>query len=979
MPFSVHSSLDRSRWRNPPVEYRPLPFWIWNEAQEPRELVRQIREMQAHGCGGFFMHARVGLKTPYLGPEWFEHVRLCTAEAARLGMQAWIYDEDRWPSGYAGGKIAQVPGLDYRAQALACREVDGERVFTVEYAPLTADFNGAAAVDVLNPEVIAAFLRLTHERYERVIGEHFGKAVPGTFTDEPSYVPWGHPHQFGMVPWTGRMEAEFERRRGYALSPHLTCLFYDEGDYRRVRLDFYRTVTELFVEAYSKQIYDWCEQRGIDATGHMMMEAGLVSETQAVGCSMAHYEWMQIPGIDHLGNRVSAVPILPKQCASVASQLGGRRVLSELWGGSGWETPLAELKPAGDWDLALGVNLVNQHLAYYSIRGRRKRDYPGGCCYQLPGYDLYKAFNDYYARLSYALTRGKAERRILLLHPQHSGWALYTPLDPSRAQLLDERWQSLAASLLQTQRDYDLGEELLLERHARVENGEFIVGDMRYRAVVVPPAETWCASTLALLEEFVAQGGLVVAVEPTARYLDGRDSPQLAAFWAHPAVVHVKRPTVASLAKALASVPQDVSVTDESGQAVPELVYMHRVLQDRDLYFLTFGRRLEPFQATVSLEGEGCLEVWDAHTGAVTDLPGEVGKGRTTCTVEIPARGSVLLCLDRTRRSTRLRAGLQLRVQPLEGPWEITRLDPNVLLLDRAAVRFGDSPWSPPMGIFGSGSGLAAMPNVEDTVRLAYELYKFWPSWPISLRFEFDADLCRAGQPRVWLVTEDATTLDNWRLNGQVPAPYRREWWLDRQFARLDFTGALRAGRNVLECRVHWRPPVVPGTTIFTENGTELDNCYLIGDFHVVRKGNENFSLIPASPLSTDPAADLGRAGLPFYAGRLRYETTFQLPGRTSGLRYRLRFPRPRGEGLRVSVNGKTARDLWCEPWETDITRLVRPGSNRLSVDLYSNVGNLLGMLHHIAPWSDIAHRHEGYLLRPVGLGGRPELLSYDK
>ncbi len=971
--------LDLSLWRNPPRAYRPIPFWIWNEAQEPRELLRQIREMKAHGFGGFFMHARVGLKTPYLGPDWFEHVRLCVAEAARLGMQAWVYDEDRWPSGYAGGKIAQVPDLDYRAQALSCREVDGERVFTIEYAPCTADFNGAAAVDVLNPEVITAFVRLTHDEYQSVIGDQFGKAVPGTFTDEPSYVPWGHPNQFGMVPWTGRMEAEFERRRGYALQPHLACLFYDEDDYRKVRLDFYRTVTELFVEAFSKQIFDWCEERGIDATGHMMMEAGLVSETQAVGASMAHYEWMQVPGIDHLGNGVPAVPILPKQCASVASQLGRHRVLSELWGGSGWETPLADLKPAGDWDLALGVNLVNQHLAYYSIRGRRKRDYPAGCCYQIPGYDLYGAFNDYYARLSYALTRGHAERRILLLHPQHSGWALYTPLDPSRAQRLDERWQNLTAALLQTQRDYDLGEELLLERHAHVENGEFVVGEMRYQAVVVPSAETWCASTLALLEKFIAQGGLVVAIKPTARYLDGRESARLAAFWADPAVVRVGRPTVAALAKALTPVPRDVSVTDESGQPVPELAYMHRVLGDRDLYFLTFGRRCRSLRATVSLEGEGCIETWDAHTGAITGLPAEVQEGRTICAVDIPARGSVLLCLDRTRRPTRSRTRSEPRQQPLEGPWRVTRLDPNVLRLDRAAVRFGDSPWSPPMGLFGSGSGLAAMPNVEDTVRLAHEVYRLWPTWPISLRFEFDADLPQPERVRAWLVTEDAAALDNWRLNGRVPAPYHREWWLDRQFARFEFTGALRSGRNVLECRAHWRPPVVPGTTIFTVDGTELDNCYLIGDFHVVRQDRESFFLTSASPLPPDPALDLGRVGLPFYAGRLRYETSFQLPRKVRGMRYRLRLPRPWGEGLRVSVNGKRVRELWCEPWEADLTRLVRPGSNRLSVDLYTNVGNLLGMLHHVAPWSDIAHRHEEYLLRPVGLGGRPELLCYGK
>ena len=1003
----MQSSLNPSDWRNPPVEYRPVPFWVWNEAQEPKELRRQVREMKAHGCGGFFMHSRVGLKTPYLGEEWFEHVRICTAEAARLGMQAWIYDEDRWPSGFAGGHIADVEGLDFPAQSLFCREVDGERVFTVERAPRTADFNGAAAVDVLNPEVIAAFIRLTHEEYERVIGDQFGKAVPGTFTDEPSYVPWGKPNLsasgggpnlFGMVPWTGRMEQEFKARRGYALKPHLACLFFDEDTppdtgetpvppsrntgetpvplgYRRVRMDFYRTVTELFVEAYSQQIYEWCEQRGIVATGHMMMEAGLVSETQAVGASMAHYEWMQIPGIDHLAYFTYHSAVLPKQCASVASQLGGRRVLSELWGGSGWERTPAELKPAGDWDLALGVNLVNQHLGYYSIRGRRKRDYPAGCCYQIPGYDLYKPFNEYWARLSYALTRGKAERRVLLLHPQHSGWALYTPLDKSKCEALDAVWQELNATLLQTQRDYDLGEELILERHARVEGGELIVGDMRYRAVVVPSAESWTAHTLGLLRELVAQGGLVVAVEPVARFVDGVEAAELAEFFAGPGVVRVKRPTVAALEQALAPVAQEVRVSDEAGQAVRELIYMHRACGEQELYFLTFGQAERPLALRVSLEGEGRVERWEAQTGAVEAVPAEAREGRTEFSVELPPRGSVLVALDRTRRPARAAARVTPRSQPLSGAWQVTRLDPNALLLDQAAVRFGDSPWSASMGMFGGGAGTASLPNVEDTVMLAHELYHIWKDWPVHLRFEFGADLPKAAQVIAGVVTENAAALTDWLVNGRPAALQPGQWWLDRQFAKFDATGLLQAGRNRIECQVHWRPPLVPGTMLFTADGTEIDNSYLVGDFHVTRKGKNGFALAPAGALPSDPAADLAGAGLPFYAGKLRYDKTLKLAAVEKGRRYLLRFPTPGGDGLRVAVNGKAARELWCAPWEVDVTRLLRAGENGISVELFTNPGNLLGPLHNVNPWSDIAHRKDGYLLKRVGLGGRPELV----
>ena len=280
------------------------------------------------------------------------------------------------------------------------------------------------------------------------------------------------------------------------------------------------------------------------------------------------------------------------------------------------------------------------------------------------------------------------------------------------------------------------------------------------------------------------------------------------------------------------------------------------------------------------------------------------------------------------------------------------------------------------MGIFGSGSGICAVPNVEDTIALAYDLYKIWPTWPVSLRFEFGAALPHAEQVTAWLITENAAAMSDWQANGR-PAPLRKgEWWLDRQFAKFDVTGLLQSGRNQLECQVHWRRPVVPGTMIFTPDGTELDNCYLVGDFDVVPKGRNAFALAPAGKLPTDPAANLVTAGLPFYAGRVRYEKTLKLPEIAKGARYVLRFPRPSGEGLRLLVNGKPVRDLWCDPWEADVTRFLHAGENQIAAELFSNVGNLLGLTHHTPPWSDIAHRQDGYRLRPLGLGGVPELIS---
>ena len=88
---------------------RPVPFWSWNDKLEPDELRRQIGAMQDAGMGGFFMHARGGLETEYLSEDWFRAVEASVDEAKKRGMQAWCYDENGWPSGFAGGKLLEDP------------------------------------------------------------------------------------------------------------------------------------------------------------------------------------------------------------------------------------------------------------------------------------------------------------------------------------------------------------------------------------------------------------------------------------------------------------------------------------------------------------------------------------------------------------------------------------------------------------------------------------------------------------------------------------------------------------------------------------------------------------------------------------------------------------------------------------------------------------------------------------------------------
>ena len=97
--------MNREEFRHLDRAYRPLSFWFWNDRLESDELLRQIAELDEKGFGGFFMHSRPGIGTTYLSDEWMRCVRLCEEEAQKRGMQAWLYDEELWPSGGAGGLV----------------------------------------------------------------------------------------------------------------------------------------------------------------------------------------------------------------------------------------------------------------------------------------------------------------------------------------------------------------------------------------------------------------------------------------------------------------------------------------------------------------------------------------------------------------------------------------------------------------------------------------------------------------------------------------------------------------------------------------------------------------------------------------------------------------------------------------------------------------------------------------------------------
>ncbi|NOY80818.1 MAG: hypothetical protein GXP31_07410, partial [Kiritimatiellaeota bacterium] len=499
--------------RTPPKSYRPIPFWSWNEKLRTDETRRQIGEMDRVGIGGYFMHARGGLQTEYMSEEWMENIAAGVDEARSRGMGAWAYDENGWPSGFGSGRV-NGKGLRFQQKYLRWQEASGadsaNRERTITYVELDDgrrlhfyyDVN-PFYVDTLDAEVIADFLREIYEPYAERFESDFGNAMPGFFTDEPQVSRNG-------IPWSFKLPDAYRAEYGEDLLPLLPGLFFEYGPWRRTRYRFWRLVQELFVTAFSEQIFNWCEAHGCKLTGHMVLEETLLSQITSNAAVMPHYEFFHVPGMDWLCRHIDP-PTTPLQVASVAHQLGKPQVLSETFALTGWNVSFEELKWMYEWQMVRGVTLLCQHLEGYSLRGIRKRDYPPSLFFQQPWWDRYRFFNDAVSRVGMLLSRGEARFDVLVLHPQSSAWIEF---DNGANTGIGERYEAFLAvtrALEAAHVPFDYGDERILARHGAVEEGGVLrVGRCRYRTVIVPPTLTLAATTAHLLDDFAQTGGDLV-------------------------------------------------------------------------------------------------------------------------------------------------------------------------------------------------------------------------------------------------------------------------------------------------------------------------------------------------------------------------------------------------------------------------------------------------------------------------------------
>lgn len=896
-------------------EFYTLAFWSWNGKLEKPRLLSQIEKMKEVDMGGFIIHARSGLTTPYLSEAWMDAVEFCVEEGSKRGMKIWLYDDQGWPSGFVGGKLLSDPAFlaryltceksrepracDYRYRVESDRFVRAERYEPgYEYVCITVR-TSPSNVDILNESVVEAFIRETHEAYYARLRRCWGK-IEGFFTDEPQYFRYA-------TPYSPVLDALYAEKYGESLADGLPYLFYDGTGAELFRYRYYSLLNEQYTENYAARIHRWCRAHGCLLTGHTIEESRLYTQMWCCAGAMPFYDNEDIPCVDSLCRAVDE-ELTVKQAGSVAAQTGKNRVLTESFACSGWDTSLAEFKWVAENQYVGGVNMMTEHLYQYSFAGLRKKDHPPAFSEHSPWYECFGAFNRYFGRLGYLLSDSAELCETVVIHPIKSAYMTYRrEQDAESVRALDSGLLATAHALSDRQISHHFADETLMRRYACVRDGRLVIGACSYRTAVLPLTYTLASTTADLLRTFLAEGGRLI--------VDG----------APPYAVDGER---ADLSFLKSNTTFDALCEEEHVRILsPEknLRMTVRVSGGERFAFFTnaSGREIE---TVLFLLGADNPAAFDLETGRAEALvPAGAGYRLT-----VPAKGSALIFF-RTDALPPERSGKKEKI-------DFVRVGDtgNYLTLDRAAysadgVTYGET---------------LPIPWIQE--KLLKERYR----GKLFLKYPFTAEKI---PPRLHLFFE--------RMNAvRVTVNGRTVSWtagtpLSDEFLNADLSALVKRGKNEIVFELDYRQPENAHYVLFDEQVTEsLKNClaldteleeiYLYGPFGAypaappvgvrggVRTAEGPFRL-SAPGNSGDAFAD----GYPFFAGRFRY---------------RLKIPPQRRGDYELRLSGRfAAARVWLDgapvPCKMDgSVRLHLTGNNRVETEIVSGNRNLYGPHHYI-------------------------------
>ena len=501
--------LKRS-FENPPDDARIMMRWWWfGPAVTKPELEREMRLMKEGGIGGFEVQPVYPLtlegNLTYLSPEFLDALQFTGGKARELGLRMDLTLGSGWPYGGPHIPIAKAAGRVRVERGAGAPKLGDSETLLARFGDLsfiashTRQTVKRAAVGA-EGLVLDHYNRSALETHLRTVGEPMLDALKNT----PPQAIFSDSLEVYSADWTPDFMEEFQKRRGYDLTPHLPALA-GEGD-AAIRHDWARTLTELLDERYLAPLREWAHRH----------DTRLRSQTYGTPptllSSNALVDLPEGEGSDWRGFSMT-------RWASSASHLYGRPVTSsETWT---WlnspafrATPL-DMKAEADRHFLQGINQLIGHGWPYSPKTAGE---PGWSFYAAavfsehnPWWIVMPDIAAYLQRVSFLLRQGRPSNDVALYLPTDDAWASFTlgnvALNQAIGKLLGA---SIIPRILDAGYNFDFIDD---EAIARV--------GVPHPILILPNIERIPWSTYERIEDYARRGGIVIAVERTPSLAPG--------------------------------------------------------------------------------------------------------------------------------------------------------------------------------------------------------------------------------------------------------------------------------------------------------------------------------------------------------------------------------------------------------------------------------------------------------------------------
>jgi hypothetical protein len=464
--------------------------------------------------------------------------------------------------------------------------------------------------------------------------------------------------------WDDYFRAEFQKRKGYDILPHLAALFENAGDLTpKYRLDYNDVMVSLTEENYFKVEYKWHEDRGlIFGCDHNSRGKNVIE----FGDYIRAHRWIQAAGCDQPS--LAKDVIKNKVNSSIAHLYNHPRTWLEGFYGSGWNTSSAMLLDALYGNYVEGQNLLSLHGCYYTTLGGWWEWAPPGNHFHEPYWEEMPSLLHMMERLSYLLSQGYHRADVAILYP----------VEPVIAGDGDSSVRcafGLGEKLYNKGIDFDYIDYESMAK-ASVQGRSLSISGEKYSLLIIPSMKTLHSTTLLKALELQKAGGIVLAVDelPQATEL-GKMDEKMAALAAELHSLKAK------------DVPDYITSHINLDFKTPTVhpYIMHRRIGFRDVYAVyNVAKGTECYFRT-----KGAVELWDPWTGNTKKLTAlRTDENGTYIAMPLDSTEMQLIVFDPSKKAelTPARDVNETNILTLDGEWSI-QVQPS---LDN---RWGDFEW----------------------------------------------------------------------------------------------------------------------------------------------------------------------------------------------------------------------------------------------------------------------------------------------